>query len=77
MGRSTRVRSIEALARELQAQITAGVLSAEIGDQIEFSFVVPASKTFPNGGVVCSFRTMAVSAHRPGQEGSDFRLTIS
>lgn len=77
MSRSERIETIEALVRQLHAELTHGIEAGEIGDTIEFSFTIPVSRTFNKGTVVCSFRSMAVADERIGHVMSKPKLAVS
>ena len=52
-----RQERIERLLKELQYEITRGMLEAEIDEQIGFRFIVPVSRKISNGIVMCEFIT--------------------
>ncbi len=56
-----RMERIERLLRELEYEVTRGIMEREIDEEIGFRFVVPISQKIPGGIVGCEFRT------RPGQ----------
>lgn len=56
-----RMERIERLLRELEYEVTRGIMEREIDEEIGFRFVVPISHKIPGGIVGCEFRT------RPGQ----------
>lgn len=51
-----RMERIERLLRELEYEVTRGMLENEIEERIGFRFVVPRSRVYPTSGVVfCEF----------------------
>lgn len=56
-----RMERIKRLLRELEYEVTRGIMEREIDEEIGFRFVVPVSRKIPGGIVGCEFRT------RPGQ----------
>jgi len=56
-----RMERIERLLRELEYEVTRGIMEHEIDEEIGFRFIVPVSRKVPGGIVGCEFRT------RPGQ----------
>jgi hypothetical protein len=52
-----RMDRIERLLRELEYEITRGMMEQEIGEAIHFAFTVPVSRSIPGGHVKCEFRT--------------------
>ena len=52
-----RMERIERLLRELEYDVTRGILGREIDEEIGFRFLVPNSRKIPNGLVFCEFRT--------------------
>lgn len=77
MGRDARLHRVEELVRDLQAEITEGIRAGDLGDKIEFNFVIPISATFPRGAVVCNFRSMPVTEYRVGQDTVKPRVVAS
>ena len=53
----TRRERIERLLDELSYEIEVGMLKGEIDESMSFEFVVPVSKSMPNGVVYCVFYT--------------------
>ena len=47
---------IERLLRELEYEVTRGVMEREIEEQIGFRFIIPISNSIPDGQVFCEFR---------------------
>lgn len=56
-----RMERIERLLRELEYEVTRGMMEREIEEEISFRFIIPVSRRVPGGIVGCEFRT------RPGQ----------
>ena len=52
-----RFERIQRLLRELEYEITRGMLGGEIDETISFQFVVPLSRRMPEGIVLCELRT--------------------
>lgn len=52
-----RKERIERMLQELRYEIEIGMMQGEIDETLGFEFFVPASKSIPNGVVMCSFRT--------------------
>jgi hypothetical protein len=59
MADTTNIRQerIEKLLRELEYEVTRGMLEKEIGEEMGFRFYVPISSKIPDGVVFCEFRT--------------------
>lgn len=57
---SSRMERIEKLLRELEYEVTRGMMEREIDEQIGFRFVVPISQKIKDGTVNCEFRTRPV-----------------
>lgn len=56
-----RMERIERLLRELQYEVTRGMMENEIDEHIGFNFIVGVSRTYPTNGVVqCRFETRPV-----------------
>jgi hypothetical protein len=55
-----RQERIEKLLRELEYEVTRGMLEKEIGEEMGFRFYVPISNKLPEGVVFCEFRTRPV-----------------
>lgn len=62
MTEATNVRQerIEKLLRELEYEVTRGMLEREIGEEMGFRFYVPLSSKLQDGVVFCEFRTRPV-----------------
>lgn len=59
-----RKERIERLLRELEYEVTRGVMERQIDEEIGFRFIIPISSSIPDGQVFCEFRT------RPTPRGS-------
>lgn len=64
-----RQERIEKLLYELRYEVERGIMEQDIDDRISFRFVVPISRSVPNGIVHCSFETRPM-AHYLGMEPS-------
>lgn len=53
----TKQERIEKLLFELQYEIEVGMMQGEIDETLSFQFIVPVSKTMPEGVVMCRFNT--------------------
>lgn len=51
---------IEKLLYELRYEIERGMVEAEIDETLTFEFIVPISRSIPDGVVSCQFRTRPV-----------------
>ena len=51
---------IEKLMRELEYEVTRGMMEGDIDEEIGFRFFVPVSKKIKDGAVACEFRTRPV-----------------
>lgn len=71
-----RMERIERLLRELEYEVTRGMMEKEIDERLGFRFVVPVSRNIQHGIVLCEFRT------RPAHYGENYfdsvqpRLTV-
>lgn len=65
---TARMERIEKLLRELEYEVTRGMMEREIDEQIGFRFVVPISQSIKDGVINCEFRT------RPTHRGNMFTL---
>lgn len=52
-----RLERIERLLRELEYEVTRGMMERDISETIDFKFIVPISKALPGGVVACEFYT--------------------
>lgn len=59
MGDTTNFREerIEKLLDELRYEVTRGMMEGDIEEEIGFEFIIPVSKSIPNGVVNCRFQT--------------------
>jgi hypothetical protein len=74
-----RFERIERLFKELEYELTRGMMDGEIDESLGFMFFVPTSKSIPGGVVHCEFRARPI--HRDAMMMlSDFgkrpRLTV-
>lgn len=53
----TRSERIEKMLHELRYEIEVGMMQGDIDETLGFRFIVPVSKSVPEGVVVCEFRT--------------------
>lgn len=60
MSTNIREERIERLLRELEYEITRGMLEKEIGEEMTFRFYVPISSKLPDGVVFCELRTRPI-----------------
>jgi len=58
-----RKERIERLLKELEYEVTRGMMDGEIDETLVFQFYVPISKRIPDGVVVCRFETRPVQRH--------------
>lgn len=65
MGETPNVRQerIERLLKEIEYEVTRGMLEKDIGEEMGFRFYVPLSTKIPDGVVFCEFRTRPVPRH--------------
>ena len=61
-----RMERIEKLLRELEYEVTRGMLDGDIAEEIGFEFAVPISKKIPDGVVHCQFRTRPMPRYSIG-----------
>lgn len=59
-GAEYRRERIERLLHELKYEITRGMMEREIEEEMGFRFIVPVTKHFKTGVVMCEFRTQPV-----------------
>jgi len=52
-----RMERIQRLLKELQYEVTRGMLEHEVDEHLGFVFYVPVSRQVPDGVVRCSFET--------------------
>ena len=64
-----RMERIERLLRELEYEVTRGIMEREIDEEIGFRFVVPNSRKIPSGLVFCEFRTRPTRAYEAAAYG--------
>ena len=54
---------IQRLFDELKYELTRGMMEGEIDESVGYRFIVPASKSIPNGIVHCEFRSRPVPSY--------------
>lgn len=54
---SYRWERIQRLLSELRYEVERGMMEREIDEQIGYRFIVPLSRSLPDGVVMCEFRT--------------------
>jgi hypothetical protein len=69
MSDNYRMERIERLLKELEYEVTRGMMEAEIDESLGYIFIVPISKALHGGMVHCQFRTRPV--HRDSIIGRD------
>lgn len=71
-----RQERIEKLLRQLEYEVTRGMLEKEIGEEMGFRFYVPLSNKIPDGMVFCEFRTRPVHRSNMHLEDMQPRLRV-
>ena len=61
-----RVERVDRLLAELRYEITRGMIEGELDESLGFRFVVPCSKSIPEGVVWCEFITRPRLRHWVG-----------
>lgn len=56
-----RQERIEKLLKELEYEVTRGMLEKDIPEEMGFRFYVPISNKIPDGVVACEFRTRPIT----------------
>ena len=70
-----RMERIERLLQELRYEVTRGMMEGEIDESLGFRFIVPASKSIPDGVVWCEFGARPRPRHYVGMmEGPKLRV---
>lgn len=54
---------IQRLFTELRYELERGMMNGEIDESVGFRFIVPVSKSIPDGVVHCEFRSRPVHRH--------------
>lgn len=75
-GTNYRQERIERLLQELRYEVTRGMMEGEIDETLGFEFLVPISKSIPDGLVCCSFRTRPVMKYDYPWPDAEPRLKI-
>lgn len=65
-----RMERIERLLRELEYEVTRGVMENEVDEDIGFRFIIPISRKIPKGIVCCEFRTRPAQSYEAGYYGT-------
>jgi hypothetical protein len=73
---NVRQERIERLLRELEYEVTRGMLEKDIGEEIGFRFYVPISSKIKDGVVFCEFRTRPVPRHYMSPDDLQPRLKV-
>jgi hypothetical protein len=71
-----RLERITRLLEELRYEIEVGMIQREIEEEMSYRFIVPLSKTAPDGVVFCEFRTEPTSRYALGGMELQPRLRI-
>lgn len=71
-----RQERIEKLLRELQYEVTRGMMTREIEEEMGFRFIVPISSEVKDGVVVCEFRTAPRHHSEAGPWERESRLRL-
>jgi hypothetical protein len=72
-----RMERIEKLLYELRYEIERGMINREIDETINFNFIVPVSKSIPDGVVKCQFSTRPIPRYQvPWSEGMEPKLRL-
>mgnify|MGYP001594521731 CR=1 FL=1 len=66
-----RMERIERLLKELEYEVTRGMIENEIDEEITFRFIVPRSRKIPNGFVACEFSTRPKTSYDIYYYGGD------
>ena len=74
-----RMERIERLLKELEYEVTRGIVEREIDETIVFRFIVPISHSIPDGQVFGEFRTRPVTRDQffPGFDKPNLKLVSS
>ena len=73
-----RKERIEKLLHELRYEVERGMMENEIEETLGFQFVVPISRSIPDGVVACRFETRPMHRHQApfGPDGLQPRLRV-
>ena len=74
--RNVRQERIERLLKQIEYEITRGMLEKEIGEEMTFRFYVPISAKLPEGVVFCEFRTRPVHRYMMHPDDLQPRLKV-
>lgn len=58
-----RLERITRLLRELEYEVTRGIMEREIDEEVGYRFMIPVSQKIPGGIVGCEFRTRPAMAY--------------
>ena len=61
-----RMERITRLLRELEYEVTRGIMEREIDETIGFRFIIPISQSIQKGIVCCEFRTRPAQSYEAG-----------
>jgi hypothetical protein len=64
-----RMERIERLLRELEYEVTRGMLNHEVDETLAFRFMVPISRAIEGGIVFAEFRTRPIPRYEAVQSG--------
>lgn len=73
---NVRFERVQRLLKELQYEITRGMLDDEIDETVGFRFYVPISKRIHDGVVFCEFRTRPIQRLMMSPDDLQPRLRI-
>lgn len=71
-----RRQRIERLLRELEYEVTRGMLEKDIEEEMGFRFYVPISNKIRDGVVFCEFRTRPIPRHAMSPDDLQPRLKV-
>lgn len=71
-----RQERIERLLRELEYEVSRGMLERDVGEELTFRFYVPISNKMPDGVVFCEFRTRPVPRYYMSPDDLRPRLQV-
>lgn len=76
MSGNLRMERIERLLKELEYEVTRGMLEGEIDEELGFRFIVGISKRIHDGVVHCEFRTRPIPRHDMHPDDLQPRLRV-
>lgn len=71
-----RMERIERLLKELEYEVTRGMMDGEVDETLGFRFYVPISKKVPDGVVACQFQTRPIHRHNMHLDDMQPRLKV-